>query len=211
MIKKEEKIQTLFYDYSKKYPDERIIKDGIVKEGKTTILFILKESNTGNNGNEYSTENYTTNNCNKDFFWFKEVYNAKKSGEKYYNHKNCNRVEKAAQTKYYNCIMGIVEKLYPNNQDIEIAYININKNGGGSTSDGKGIEKWLKENSDEKKFLIDQIKELNPSKIVIFSCNNTNKLIMEFAEKLKNDCNYCVYGADFHPSRYSKDYELNKL
>ena len=140
---------------------------------------------------------------------YKKIF--KKSGEKYYNHKNCNRVEKAAQTKYYNCIMGIVEKLYPNNQDIGIADININKNGGGSTSDGKGIAKWLKENSDEKKFLLDQIKKLTPSKIVIFSCNNTNKLIMKFAEKLKNDCNYCVYGADFHPSRYSKDYELNKL
>ena len=178
------------------------IEDGIVTDNYNNvndkILFILKESNISNSNN-------------KPVFWFKEVYNAKKSGEKYYNHKNCNRVEKAAQTKYYNCIMCIVEKLYPNNQDIGIAYININKNGGGSTSDGKGIAKWLKENSDEKKFLLDQIKELNPSKIVIFSCNNTNKLIMEFAEELKNDCNYCVYGADFHPSRYSKDYELNKL
>lgn len=179
------------------------IPDGEVTENysnsENKILFILKESNISNSDN-------------KPVFWFKEVYNAKKSGEKYYNHKNCNRVEKAAQTKYYNCIMGIVEKLYPHEEDIGIAYININKNGGGSTSDGKGITKWLKENSDEKTFLLDQIKELNPSKIVIFSCNNTNKLIMKFAKELKNKYEYeCVYGADFHPSRYSKDYELNKL
>lgn len=175
------------------------ITDGEVTENysnaKNKILFILKESNISNSDN-------------KPVFWFKKVYNAKKSGEKYYNHKNCNRVEKAAQTKYYNCIMGIVEKLYPNNQDIGIAYININKNGGGSTSDGKGIAEWLtKENKKQK--LLNQIKELNPTKIVVFSCNNSNKLIMDFTKKLTDK--YCVYGADFHPSRYSKDYELNKL
>lgn len=175
------------------------IKDGKVTENysnaNSKILFILKEPNISNSKGE-------------KVFWFKEVYNAKKSGEKYYNHKNCNRVEKAAQTKYYNCIMGIVEKLYPNNQDIGIAYININKNGGGSTSDGKGITKWLTEENKKKK-LLKQIQKLTPTKIVVFSCNNSNKLIMDFAKELTDE--YCVYGADFHPSRYSKDYELNKL
>lgn len=176
------------------------IPDGEVTENysnsENKILFILKESNISNSDN-------------KPVFWFKEVYNAKKSGEKYYNHKNCNRVEKAAQTKYYNCIMGIVEKLYPHEEDIGIAYININKNGGGSTSDGKGIAKWLTE-KDKKDILLDQIEKLNPTKIVIFSCNDSNKLIQNFANELK-EINHCVYGADFHPSRYSKDYELNKL
>lgn len=176
------------------------IPDGEVTENysnsENKILFILKESNISNSDN-------------KPVFWFKKVYNAKKSGEKYYNHKNCNRVEKAAQTKYYNCIMGIVEKLYPNNQDIGIAYININKNGGGSTSDGKGVAEWLTE-EDKKQELLNQIKtELKPTKIVVFSCNNSNKLIMNFAKELTDK--YCVYGADFHPSRYSKDYELNKI
>ena len=182
------------------------IHDGKVtknySDAKSKILFILKEPNISNSKGE-------------KVFWFKEVYNCKsKNPSDYYNKENCNRVEKAAQTKYYNCIMGIIERLYPNNKDIGIAYININKNGGGSTSDGKGVAEWLtKENKKQK--LLNQIKtELNPTKIVVFSCNNNNKLIMKFAEELKNDCNdcnYCVYGADFHPSRYSKDYELNKL
>ena len=175
------------------------IKDGKVTDNYNNvndrILFILKESNISNSDNE-------------PVFWFKEVYNAKKCGEKYYKPENCNRVEKAAQTKYYNCIMGITEKLYPDKKDIGIAYININKNGGGSTSDGKGIAEWLTE-KDKKDILLDQIEKLNPTKIVVFSCNNSNKLIMDFAKELTDK--YCVYGADFHPSRYSKDYELNKL
>lgn len=180
-------------------------KEVKIPDGKVTdnynnvndrILFILKESNISNSDNE-------------PVFWFKEVYNTKKSGGKYYNRENCNRVEKAAQTKYYNCIMGITEKLYPDNKDIGIAYININKNGGGSTSDGKGVAEWLTE-EDKKQELLNQIKtELKPTKIVVFSCNNSNKLITKFAEELKKI--YCVYGADFHPSRYSKDYELNKI
>lgn len=176
------------------------IKDGKVTENysnaNSKILFILKEPNISNSKGE-------------KVFWFKEVYKCKsKNPSDYYNKENCNRVEKAAQTKYYNCIMGIVEKLYPNNQDIGIAYININKNGGGSTSDGKGITKWLTEENKKKK-LLKQIQKLTPTKIVVFSCNNSNKLIMDFAKKLTDE--YCVYGADFHPSRYSKDYELNKL
>jgi len=184
------------------------IHDGEVTENysnaKNKILFILKESNISNSNNE-------------PVFWFKEVYKCKsKNPSDYYNKENCNRVEKAAQTKYYNCITQIVKKLYhgKNIEEIGIAYININKNGGGSTSDGKGIAKWLTK-EDKKQKLLNQIKtELKPTKIVVFSCNNSNKLIMKFAEELKNDCNdcnYCVYGADFHPSRYSKDYELNKL
>lgn len=170
------------------------IPDGEVTENysnsENKILFILKESNISNSDN-------------KPVFWFKKVYNAKKCGEKYYNHKNCNRVEKAAQTKYYNCIMGIVEKLYPNNQDIGIAYININKNGGGSTSDGKGVAEWLEEGSENKNKLSEQIEKLNPTKIVVFSCNDSNKLIQDFANELKGK-SHCVYGADFHPSRYKK-------
>lgn len=193
-MSKSDKIKKLFDDYHMAHPDELVLLDGIVTEGDYNILFILKESNTSGSTLKAGID---------ESFWFKEVYKAKSANPAHYYGDNLNRVEKSAQTKYFNCITQIVNDLCPNtNKDnIGISYININKNGGGSTCDNIGIVDWL-ETDCKHQFLLEQIKKVKPNKIVIFSCNNSNPNIKKFAEELNSK--YSVIEKEYHPSRYKK-------
>ena len=67
---KSEEIKKLFQSYSTLHPDEPVLFDGIITEGDHNILFILKESNIGENIKK-SDIDYA--------FWFKEVYKTKKA------------------------------------------------------------------------------------------------------------------------------------
>ena len=197
-MSKNDEIKILFENYPNKH-DEPVLFDGIITEGDHNILFILKESNIGESikksGIDYA-------------FWFKKVYKTKKANPCDYYGKNLTRVEKCAQTKYFNCITQIVNDLYPNtNRDyIGVSYININKNGGGSNCDSIGIKDWLKTDC-KHQFLLDQIKTIKPDKIVIFSCNNSNPQIQEFAKELNSK--YSVIEKEYHPSRYKKSKNKN--
>ncbi|MBQ5590784.1 MAG: hypothetical protein IIU65_03805 [Clostridia bacterium] len=190
-----DKIDKLFKEYN--CEDELLVYDGVVTEGEYTILFILKESNISNSTKQQGFD---------DNFWFKNVYKAKKDG-KYFG-ENLNRLEKSAQTKYYNCITQIAQEIAHKENvkfsKIGISYININKNGGSSICNNVGIAKWLTENSCKKEFLLKQIKIIKPQEIVIFSCNKSNLLIKNFADEMKNKYNYNVVKKSYHPSRYKK-------
>ena len=198
IMPKVDEIETLFKNYSDLHPNELVLFDGIVTDGDYNILFILKESNISGGNSEKGFDKS---------FWFKEVYNAKSTKPATYYGDNLNRVEKSAQTKYFNCITQIVEEIkkdgdIDNNKEIGVSYININKNGGGSDCDNIGIKNWL-ENSCKRKFLSDQIEIIDPAKIVVFSCNNANPKIQEFAEEL-NAKYENVINKEYHPSRYKK-------
>ena len=196
---KSEEIKKLFKNYSTLHPDELLLFDGIVTERDYNILFILKESNISGGNSEKGFDKS---------FWFKEVYNAKSAKPATYYGDNLNRVEKSAQTKYFNCITQIVEEIRETEANIDtdtkigVSYININKNGGGSTCDNIGIIDWL-ETGCKRKFLSDQIEIIDPAKIVVFSCNNANPKIQEFAEEL-NAKYENVINKEYHPSRYKK-------
>lgn len=202
---KNDEIKELLENYSALHPDELVLSDGIVTEGDYNILFILKESNISGGTFKKGVDKN---------FWFKEVYNAKSAKPATYYGDNLNRVEKSAQTKYFNCITQIVDEIakeqsIDNNKKIGISYININKNGGGSTCNNIGISKWL-DNDIENKFLLKQIDIIKPNIIVLFSHNDSNKKICDFAETLKNmsekkDPKYKVYTKEYHPSRYKKE------
>ena len=194
---KSEEIKKLFKNYSTLHPDELVLFDGIVTDGDYNILFILKESNISGGNSEKGFDKS---------FWFKEVYNAKSAKPATYYGDNLNRVEKSAQTKYFNCITQIVDEIkkdgdIDNNKEIGISYININKNGGGSDCDNIGIKNWLY-NSCKRKILSDQIEIIDPAKIVVFSCNNSNPDIQKFARELNTK--YKVIEKEYHPSRYKK-------
>ncbi len=200
---KNEEIKKVFQSYSTLHPDEPVLFDGIITEGDHNILFILKESNIGENIKK-SDIDYA--------FWFKEVYKTKKANPCDYYGKNLTRVEKSAQTKYFNCITQIVEGIRETEANIDtdtkigISYININKNGGGSNCNSIGIKDWLKTDC-KHQFLLDQIKTIKPDKIVIFSCNNSNPQIQEFAKELNSK--YSVIEKEYHPSRYKKSKNKN--
>lgn len=199
MIKlgQKEKIKNLFKNYSTLHPNELVLFDGIVTDGDYNILFILKESNISGGNSEKGFDKS---------FWFKEVYNAKSAKPATYYGDNLNRVEKSAQTKYFNCITQIVDEIakeqsIDNNKKIGISYININKNGGGSNCDNIGIKNWL-ETDCRHEFLLEQIKIIKPDKIVVFSCNSSNPDIQKFARELNTK--YKVIEKEYHPSRYKK-------
>ena len=204
MIKlgQKEKIKNIFKNYSTLHPDEFVLFDGIVTDGDYNILFILKESNISSGNSEKGFDKS---------FWFKEVYNAKSAKPATYYGDNLNRVEKSAQTKYFNCITQIVDEIkkdgdIDNNKEIGISYININKNGGGNTCDNIGIIDWL-EIGCKHQFLLDQIEIIKPDKIVVFSCNSSNPDIQKFARELNTK--YKVIEKEYHPSRYKKSKNKN--
>ena len=201
-LEKKEKIKILFENYSTLHPDELVLFDGIITEGNYNILFILKESNISGSASKTGVD---------ESFWFKKVYNAKSANPATYYGNDLNRVEKSAQTKYFNCITQIVEEIREaeNNGDnikTGISYININKNGGGSTCNNIGIIDWL-ETGCKHQFLLEQIEKVKPNKIVIFSCNNSNPQIQEFAKELNSK--YSVIEKEYHPSRYKKGKNKN--
>lgn len=185
---KMQQIEALFKDYYDKNKS-LLTLDGVVEEKKNNVLFILKESNIGENENIGIRD-----------FWFKNVYKAKLEN-KYYQPKGIalSRSEKGKQTQYYKCLSRIRGHF---GEDYGIFYININKEGGKGKSDHKKMKQWLND-KEKQDFLITQISILAPEKIVIFSSNVVGNKIDYILEKAKIK-QKSILKIGFHPSRYSK-------
>lgn len=175
------------------------IPDGRFDETKTGgILFICKESNVEND-TDYGTKD----------FWMKNVVNAKSEGE-YYKPSTAN--DKRAQTKYYNCLQHIIDKINnktENSYKIEdCAYMNINKRGGKSISDNEKIKNYF--NQYYQDFIREEIKLLKCDYIVVFCYEQFKDSIITKLQVLDGYADK-VYGYQKHPSRYSKDCTPTKL
>ena len=164
------------------------------------ILFICKESNV---------EVDTT--YGEKEFWLKKVVEAKSSNPpQYYNAKTV--IDKRAQTKYYNCLCHIIDKLnneLKTNYDIkDCAYMNINKRGGTSVANNKKIINYF--NQYYSKYIRNEIVLLNCDYIVVFCYEQFEESIVK---ELRNINGYTdkIYGYEKHPSRYSKKCEPKKL
>ena len=132
-------------------PKDSFTYDGVINEKiwdrqKTKVLYILRESN-GQNTEE-------------GYFWFKEM------------------IEKGQITKNIfkriNSMQNILNKTENDNRLNEVAYINVNKRGGGSSVNWKRMIKYTKE---YKEFIRREIEIINPEIIV---CCGTYWLILNY-------------------------------
>lgn len=159
--------------------------DGVVEEKEKNILFVLKESNNGANPQNGLHE-----------FWFQNVFYAKKQNPPTFYYTDNKRL----QSRYFNCITKIRDSI---NKDYGIYYFNINKEGGGSSCDGKKIEEWLAQDSGKRKFLLEELKILSPDIAVVFSSNVP--YIQDVYQLLKDAGikENCIKKIPFHPCRSS--------
>ncbi len=169
------------------------VYDGRFDETKTGgILFICKESNVEND-TDYGIKD----------FWMKNVVKAKSKGE-YYKPSTVN--DKRAQTKYYNCLQHIIDKINnetENSYKIEdCAYMNLNKRGGTSVADNEKIKNYF--NQYYQDFILEEIKLLKCDYIVVFCYEQFKDSIITKLQALDRYADK-VYGYQKHPSRYSKD------
>lgn len=163
--------------------------DGYLGEGeeeKANILFICRESNVSGK-------------ISDNYFWLKEVVKAKMSGEYYikdYTDVKNRKRDRAAQTKYFNCLNNIINNFQNTKTTIHLCgYMNINKRGGFSSCSFKQLENYAVL---YKNYILKEIELLNPNFIVILG-----KLPCEIISIIK-ESNKPIYQYSFHPSRYRK-------
>lgn len=184
-------------DKKGKIPDYNKFKDSFCPDGlldqlngNVKVLFICKESNV--NG---ITSDGT--------FWLREVVMAKENGDVYrkaeYSNKKEQKRDRTAQTKYFNCLNSIAQKLLnctnEKNALKECAYMNINKRGGYSTCNLEQLKEYAKQYDG---LIKKQVEILKPKKIVLL-----NVSLDIFADKTKSYLNNLeIYKYSRHPSRY---------
>ena len=146
--------------------------DGPICEDCTEVdvLYILKESNLAENLIE-----------DKDEFWLRKIMCCpKKLGRK----RLPRRLKKAQEQRFLSSVK-------------KMAYMNINKRGGGHTTEPKKLEAY---GEHYQALIAKEIDIINPRKIV---CCDASKTILQMILSLPNAENYEIYSA-YHPSYSGK-------
>lgn len=200
--------------------------DGFLMEGGKAgvpVLFICRESNISDN----------IDNCalklkpeDKQVFWLREVvrcrggkpasyYNINEKAHPSEAEKKDLSSAKRAQTKYFNCLLKLLDDLEEENligRDEELidkkkklstcAYLNINKRGGVDGCDQSRLAVYAER---YQLFIQKEIELIKPEKIVVCGDLKSQRL-QDTLEEIFRNCkkyNYWVYPK--HPSRYTKD------
>lgn len=142
-------------DNKESFGVSRKIRDGKIDDflfQAGTLMFLLKEPNVDDKLPQKD-----------DFFWFSEVVKAKtESKSNYYEKEIASASAKRAQSKYYNFLNAICEKL--NFCIRQCSYVNLNPIGGGKKQ-SKEYDKLVEEFFPEKK---KQIANLAPKAIICY-------------------------------------------
>lgn len=196
----------------------------LAKDGKAgvPVLFICRESNISGNikeGSEKGTKKIVGNigqdKGDEPLFWLREVVDCKNKGQYFKRDKNLSTPEKTAQTKYYNCLLKLLDDLEEENligRDEELidkkkklstcAYLNINKRGGGASCDQSRLAVYAER---YHLFIQKEISIIQPKHIVVCGELNNDDL-RETMESILQACGYQEYWVyPKHPSRYAKD------
>ena len=200
--------------------------DGFLsKEAKpeAPVLFICRESNISDNINNRTLK---LKSADKQIFWLREVVRCR-GGEpaSYYINEKALTSEadkkdlssaKRAQTKYYNCLSQLLDRLKEDEELIgedeklidkkkklsDCAYLNINKRGGFADCDLTRLATYAQR---YQVFIQKEIQLINPEKIVVCGELKDQCLQDTLEEIFRNygKINYWVYPK--HPSRYTTE------
>lgn len=200
--------------------------DGFLsKEAKpeVPILFICRESNISGNIDNSTLKLKPED---KQIFWLREVvrcrggkpasyYNINEKAHPSEAEKKDLSSAKRAQTKYFNCLLKLLDDLEEENligRDEELidkkkklstcAYLNINKRGGFASCDQSRLTVYAER---YHLFIQKEISIIQPKHIVICGELNNDDL-RETMESILQACGYQEYWVyPKHPSRYTKD------
>lgn len=178
------------------------------------ILFICRESNISGN---IDNRTLKLKSEDKQIFWLREVVKCKKEDPPGYfqGNKSLSTTEKGAQTRYYNCLLNLLdcfknneklvgkdEKLINKEKELsDCAYLNINKRGGFASCDQSRLAVYAER---YQMFIQKEIRIIQPEHIVI--CGELNNGALRKAmESILQACDYHEYWVyPKHPSRYTK-------
>lgn len=199
--------------------------DGFLMEGGKAgvpVLFICRESNISGNikegpkkGTKEIVGNIGQEKGDEPLFWLREVVDCKNNGQYFERDKDLSTPEKTAQTKYYNCLLKLLDDLEEENligKDEELidkkkklstcAYLNINKRGGFASCDQSRLAVYAER---YHLFIQKEISIIHPKHIVVCGELNNDDL-RETMESILHACGYQEYWVyPKHPSRYTKD------
>lgn len=190
-------IETTPIDKHGNFPDYHTFKSSFCPDGylgnskESYILFICKESNVNGSVSDGS-------------FWLREVVDSRLKGEKYRNadyadNKEEQKKDRAAQTKYFNCLNAIAKILLKDTENEIVlhkcGYMNINKRGGYSSCNEKHLKKYAEAYDDK---IFQQLQVMNPRKIVLLGVSS-NIFSCKVKQYLKGKK---IYEYSRHPSRY---------
>ena len=202
--------------------------DGFLKEEGTAgvpVLFICRESNISGNIDgptlELGPDGVGDDGQDKgdnSLFWLREVVKCKEKDPHDYfpSGGKLSSSEKGAQTKYYNCLSQLLDRLKEDEELIgadeklidkkkklsDCAYLNINKRGGFADCDLTRLATYAQR---YQVFIQKEIQLINPEKIVV--CGELkDQCLQDTLEEIFRNCgkkNYWVYPK--HPSRYTTE------
>ena len=200
--------------------------DGLLEENGSQdvpVLFICRESNISGNIDNSTLKLKPED---KQIFWLREVvrcrggkpasyYNINEKAHPSEAEKKDLSSAKRAQTKYFNCLLKLLDDLEEENligRDEELidkkkklstcAYLNINKRGGVDGCDQSRLAVYAQR---YQLFIQREIELIDPETIVV--CGELkNQCLQNTLEEIFRSCEkqeYWVYPK--HPSRYTKD------
>lgn len=196
-------------------PDGFLTEEEKLKgKSNVPILFICRESNISGN---IDNRTLKLKSEDKQIFWLREVVKCKKEYPPGYfqGNKSLSTTEKGAQTRYYNCLLNLLdcfknneklvgkdEKLINKEKELsDCAYLNINKRGGFASCDQSRLAVYAER---YQMFIQKEIRIIQPEHIVI--CGELNNGDLRKAmESILQACDYHEYWVyPKHPSRYTK-------
>jgi len=162
--------------------------DGIVSgmENPETVLFIGAEPNVGCEEKKDACGGLPCSNCKMHAFWFKiHVYPL-------FYCRNMKRHEKGAITKYHNRVRDVLACL-PGKKPVDLkrsvynlAYMNLNKRGGGSTTDR---DSFIQEVNKDRSRIKEEIEIIDPDIIVVFGRHAGNAFLEQIAKEVPERSN----------------------
>ena len=203
--------------------EEEKLKEKSDGAPEVPVLFICRESNISGNikDNVLNPEGVGTDGQDKEnqsLFWLREVVKCKEKDPHDYfpSGGKLSSSEKGAQTKYYNCLSQLLDRLKEDEELIgedeklidkkkklsDCAYLNINKRGGFADCDLTRLATYAQR---YQVFIQKEIQLINPEKIVVCGELKDQCLQDTLEEIFRNygKINYWVYPK--HPSRYTTE------